>query len=144
MVKRADIFINLCNCASIVGQTSICILIFYSLIWYQSAFAGSHMLVFMSVFWLVWDLLGMTMTAAGGILVNNAVSHKIVVLSFLVFKAVKHIKSHRPMLNAYLRLWQTFQISSILLRYRIQDYWGNMHLWQKKGDSGLNWQPGNT
>ena len=35
------------------------------------------MLVFMSVFWLVWDLLGMTMTAAGGILVNNAVSNKI-------------------------------------------------------------------
>ena len=77
MVKRADSFINLCNVASIVGQTGVCILVLYCLTMYYSAFAGDPISIFMLAFWLTWALVGLTMTATGGVLVNNAVSDNV-------------------------------------------------------------------
>ena len=76
MVKRADLFICITNLACVVGQTGICIFILYSLFWYQSSFSGNVMLITMTVFWLIWDLLGIALTAGGSILVNNSVSDK--------------------------------------------------------------------
>jgi len=91
-VREADKFLKFSNAGAFCCQLFNTILLLYALIFYSSTMPGP-IIVIKRVFWMVGQSMGLSVTAAGGIMVNHYVSTN--VYFFVVFSVSSFTHSHR-------------------------------------------------
>jgi hypothetical protein len=83
VVERADEFLKIYHLVAFFGPLIATIIILFIIAFHRSMLSSSHILIFIYLFWLCAGFLQLSLTSAGGLVVNHYV--RIVANSFLFY-----------------------------------------------------------